>query len=286
MISFNLGDKHMGKKTDSNRLVRESVKRILSLKKPPIHDYYGSHVKFGLISDTHYGSLFENPDLLHLLYKIFKKEGIDSVYHCGDLIDGENMYRGHEYELHTHGASEQIKEVVERYPEFKGITTYFITGNHDQSFWNRAGIDIGEIISEKRKDLIYLGRDDADIDVGTPKKKVRLRLTHPSGGTAYAVSYHPQKMVESFTGGEKPDILCIGHYHKAEMLPALRNVKTIQAGCIQKQTPYMRRKRIQAHQGGWIIEFTIDKNRSVRKFKGEFIPWYEAGERLLYEYDL
>ena len=59
----------------------------------------------------------------------------------------------------------------------------------------------------------YLGRDCAIIML-TPNCSLELR--HPWDGTAYALSYKIQKMVESMGGGEKPNILAVGHYHKSE----------------------------------------------------------------------
>jgi len=81
---------------------------------------------------------------------------------------------------------------------------------------------------------------------------VILRLFHPGGGTAYALSYHPQKWAESLSGGEKPHIALIGHYHKTEYL-FYRNIHIYQGGTFQMQTPYMRRKKLSAHLGGWVV---------------------------------
>ena len=58
---------------------------------------------------------------------------------------------------------------------------------------------------------------------------------------AYALSYKIQKMVEAMSGGEKPNILAVGHYHKLEMFP-YRNVQCFQTGTFQAQTPWMRGK--------------------------------------------
>jgi len=255
--------------------LEESIREILRRKQIPVHDYFsGDRVRIGIVSDTHLGSLHERWDILNLAYKVFRKEGIDIVYHAGDLVDGENMYRGQEYELHKHGADAQVKYVVDVYPKFSGVTTYFITGSHDLSFWKRAGIDVGDRISERREDLKYLGRELSDILIGTPKKKVKLRLMHPGKGTAYAISYHPQKIAESITGGNKPNILVIGHYHKAEML-FYRNIYIIQPGCLQDQTPFMQRNFNAAHLGFWIVDFRIPHDGEVSRFRAEFFPYYK-----------
>lgn len=251
--------------------------KILSLLKKdpiPVHKYYGDVVRFGVLGDTHLGSIYEHLDVLNLAYKVFKKEGIDTVYHTGDICEGENMHPGQTYEIHIHGAGDQSQWCIDKYPMFEGIKTYFITGSHDLSFYKRAGIDIGNLISDKRPDLIYLGKEEADIFVKSNEGKIILRLSHPGKGTAYALSYHVQKYLESLSGGQKPNVLLMGHYHKAEYLPCYRNVFTIQSGCIQGQTSFMRRNNLASHIGFWIVEMKI-KNDSIMSFKCEFFAHYE-----------
>ena len=104
-----------------------------------------------------------------------------------------------------------------------------------------------------------------------------MRLFHPSGGTAYALSYRPQKVVESYSGGRKPNILIMGHYHKSEYIPCLRNVMVIQAGTTCGQTPFMRRKSIAAHMGFWIVEFQFGSD--INRFKAEFFAFYEKEKK-------
>jgi predicted phosphodiesterase len=221
------------------------------------------------------GSLYEHQDVLNLAYKVFHKEGIDTVYHTGDMCDGEKMRRGHEYDIYVHGADAQVKNCVEKYPRFKGIRTFFILGGHDISFWVHSGVDIGEKIAEKRKDLICLGRDEQDVALSWRGRQARVRLLHPWWGSAYALSYQIQKYIDSLSGGQKPNIVLCGHTHKAEYLPCYRNVFTLQTGCIQGQTPFMRGKNLASHVGFWIVEFRIDPEGGVSRLKAEFFPVYE-----------
>jgi hypothetical protein len=96
------------------------------------------------------------------------------------LISGWGIYKGQENEVHTFGAKNQAQYVIDKYPKVDGIKTYFITGNHCLSFWNRSGIDIGEIVDTSREDMIYCGQYQADIDVSG----IKIRLIHPDGGGA------------------------------------------------------------------------------------------------------
>jgi hypothetical protein len=97
-------------------------------------------------------------------------------------------------------------------------------------------------------------------------------LIHPGGGTSYALSYRAQKIVESLEGGTKPDLLAIGHYHKADMIPSYRNVCAIQTGTFERQTPFMARGGLSAHVGGWIGE--VVKGKGHNTIKAEFVAFY------------
>jgi len=248
--------------------------REAQMKQIPISSYRGRWYKFGCLGDTHLCSKYERLDVLNAAYKVFRKEGVKAVFHGGDVLDGERVYRGQEYELHTIGATSQVKYVVDKYPHFRGITTYFCTGNHDLSHWKRSQVDVGRMITERRSDMMYLGQEEADVMIGG----VRIRLSHPGKGAAYSLSYHPQKYIEALSGGQKPNILLIAHYHKAELLPCYRNVFALQCGTLQSQTPFMRRNNLAAHVGFWIVEFCVDKDGSLMRFKAEFFAYYEQRE--------
>lgn len=229
-------------------------------------------IRFGLMGDTQINSNYTQITHLHNLYDLYEREGITEVYHVGDIDEGEEMRKGHKYECYKQGADAHVEEIVKVYPKRNGITTHFITGNHDASMIKNCGYDIGYTIADKRSDMNYLGRDCAIIML-TPNCSLELR--HPWDGTAYALSYKIQKMVESMGGGEKPNILAVGHYHKSEYF-FYRNVHCIQTGCLQAQTGFMRGKGISAMMGGWIIEAHVSENGTITRLKAEFIPYYTA----------
>lgn len=228
-------------------------------------------IRFGLCGDNQSGSKYTQITHLHNFYDICQHEGIETVYHTGDIDEGEEMRQGHKYECYIQGADDHVQELIKTYPKREGITTEFITGNHDWSIIKRAGYDIGVTIAKERPDMKYLGQGSAMIDL-TPNCKLELR--HPIDGTAYAHSYKIQKMIEAIQGGDKPNVLAVGHYHKAEYLP-YRNVHAIQTGCFQAQTPWMKGKQIAAVVGGWIIEIHVDDEGSIHRFKSEFFPYYK-----------
>ena len=229
-------------------------------------------IKFAIMGDTQFGSKYAQISYLHSFYDLCEKEGITDVYHTGDITDGLKMRVGHEYELYAVSADDMRDDVIKNYPSRPGITTHFITGNHDASLYKQVGYDIGAAIANSRPDMKYLGRDCAIINI-TPKCALELR--HPWDGTAYALSYKIQKMIEAMESDSKPNILAVGHYHKAEYL-FYRNVHALQTGCFQGQTPFTRGKGISVHIGGWIVTVRVDKNGSIQGFAPEFVPFYSS----------
>lgn len=227
-------------------------------------------IRFAIIGDTQIGSRYTQLTYLHNFYDLCEKEGIKNVYHTGDITEGLKMRVGHEYELYEISADDMRDDVVKNYPKRDGITTYFITGNHDASIYKHVGYDIGRAISDIRDDMKYIGRDCAIVNL-TPNCTLELR--HPWDGTAYALSYKMQKMIEAMESDSKPNILAVGHYHKAEYL-FYRNVHALQTGCFQGQTPFTRGKGISVHMGGWIVSIRVDENGYIQGFAPEFVPYY------------
>lgn len=229
-------------------------------------------IRFGLMGDTQINSKYTQITHLHKFYDILQREGIDTVYHTGDLDEGEDMRPGHKYECYTQGVDDHISEIVRVYPERKGIKTLFITGNHDHSIYRKVGFDIGKMVEARRNDMKYLGRDEARVYL-TPNCCIDLR--HPWDGTAYALSYKIQKQIESMQGGEKPNLYAVGHYHKGEYF-FYRNVHAFQTGCFQGDTPFTRGKGISIHMGGWIVEVHVDEEGTIKRIKPEFVPFYKS----------
>ena len=271
--------KEMQRIKGGNPVVPEPTKRKIekitqNLEPDVVNSKWGGRrtITFGLMGDTQINSKYTQLTHLHDFYDVCSRYGVDTVYHTGDIDEGEQMRTGHQYECYTQGADDHVDEIIRVYPKRTGIKTLFITGNHDASMIKHCGFDIGRAINEKRSDMTYLGRDCSVIQL-TPNCSLELR--HPWDGTAYAISYKMQKMIEAMQGGDKPNILAVGHYHKIEYL-SYRNVHAFQTGTFQAQTPWMRGKGIAAMMGGWIVEVDVDGDGSIRSIKQELIPYYKA----------
>lgn len=227
-------------------------------------------IRFGVVSDNHLCSKYQQLTFLKKLYDIFESEGLKTVYNPGDLCEGFRMRPGHEHEIFVHGADDQEKYIIDNYPYKRGIQTKFILGNHDTSHIKNGGHNIGIPIAKAREDMEYLGIYNAKVNI-TPNCSVELN--HPLDGATYALSYSCQKYIDSLSGGEKPNILLNGHHHKVFYM-FYRNIHAFECGATQAQSPWMKGKRIAAHVGGWIIEVHVDKDGTITRCKGEFIPCY------------
>lgn len=237
----------------------------------------GEKIRFGFVTDNHLGSKYERLDVLNALYDRFAMEGIETVYNAGNVIDGEARFN--KFDIHVYGMENQCKYFAEVYPKREGIKTYYITGDdHEGWYVQREGINIGKFMEQKareagRDDLVYLGHMEHDVILKAKKGEAILRVVHPGGGSSYAYSYTSQKIVESYSPGEKPHIVLGGHYHKASY-NYIRGVHFVQGGCTMDQSPFMRKKRLEAHIGGWIIEIQQGVNGVIQSFKCEWIPFY------------
>jgi hypothetical protein len=281
-VILRISQKVLGELEAENKALREQIDRFreelkrLELKRQyNLDSYKAKSIRFGLISDTHLGSKYENLPFLNLAYDIYEQEGIKRVYHCGDITEGRMRHRGHEFEIHVHGMDNQADYTAEQYPHKKGIITKFITGSHDLSFYKSVGGDIGKKITDLREDLIYLGQEQAQVLLEDKNgNTATLRLVHPGGGTAYSLSYKPQKQIESLSGGTKPNIEGIGHYHKLLWLPGYRNIQGFLVGSLQHQTAFMARHHNASMQGFLIVEVVLDENGIIR-CRPEVFPGYE-----------
>lgn len=234
------------------------VGRQFEYKSRPDHTF-----TFGVSSDQHLGSKYERLDVLNDLYDWFAARGVDRVFNCGNWIDGEDDKN--RQDIAVHGLEPQIDYWVKTYPVRAGLTTYAVWGeDHEGWFSRREAIDVGRFGERKmreanREDWVDLGFMEAKIDLTNAQTGVKssMLVMHPGGGTAYALSYRPQKLVESLQGGQKPAVILIGHYHKISV-NLIRNVWAFQVGCSQDQTPFMRKIPTEPHIGGMIITLTQD----------------------------
>ena len=227
-------------------------------------------IKFGIVSDSHLGSKFQQLTHLNTFYQVCEKQGITMIVHAGDVCEGNGkLYRGQSYEMFLFGADAQREYICKNYPKYKGVKTYMIGGSHDYSFFKTEGYDILDAIAQRREDLVYLGNAGAYLHING----LKIYLHHPSGGVPYARSYRLQKLIEQIAPENKPHILISGHLHIPAYIPGYRNVEGFQVGCFQSQTPYLKAKGLFPWIAGLIVEVETDK-KGIRSIQSRWYPYY------------
>jgi biotin operon repressor len=241
----------------------------------------GEEQVFGVTSDNHLCSKYARLDVLNAAYDHFERRGIRHVFNAGNWIDGEARFNKTEL-LTAPGMDNQLDYLIDKFPVRNGITTHFIAGDdHEGWYAQREGIEIGRYLENRAKDagrtdLHYLGYAESDVALRCGSGAAVARVVHPGGGSAYATSYAAQKLVESYQGGEKPQVLIIGHYHKFEHgFP--REVHCVQAGCTEDQSLFMRKKKIAAHVGFLELRIKQDSAGIITRFGVEWFPFFDRG---------
>lgn len=238
-----------------------------TIKAPPVC-FDGDRVRFGILTDTHFGSRYSLPEHFQAAVAEFEREDCAFALHVGDLSEGMSNRPGHIYELSEIGYAAQRDCAIERLRLWKR-PWYIIDGNHDRWFIKAVDARIVPDVCKQVPRATFLGHDVGTL---TLKGGCKIMLWHGEDGSSYATSYRLQKIIESLSGGTKPNILVAGHTHKHGYFFE-RNIHVISAGSIQLQTPWMRGKRYPAHPGFWIVEAVV-RGASVSRLTTTWYPFY------------
>ena len=221
------------------------------------------HLKLLLISDTHLASKYDRLDILRYLYDKADREGVNYILHSGDVTEGLSGRPQQIHELKETSYTGQRDYVIEKYPE-SDIPTYMIAGNHDLWWIKQCGADIVQDICNNRDDLHYLGSDCEDLKIG----RLKIRMFHGKGGSAYAKSYKLQKYLDGIPSDEIPHILQTGHIHPAFYM---KQGKThcFQTSCLEDQTPYCRSQGLSNDKSVWWVDVYMNSNGTPVQIKQE-----------------
>lgn len=238
----------------------------------------GDWVTVGLVADTHLACKEERLESLHNQYDVFKAEGITTVLHAGNPVEGY-IPRINGGSVLCTGIDAQALYFVDNYPSRPGMVTYFITGDDHEGWWQKEGFSYGayqQMVAERegRVDLKYIGHVESDVQVQTKSGVFWIKVQHPGGGSSYARSYVGQKQVEAFQGGEKPHILVQGHYHMHNYMVE-RNVHVINLPGFQDQTIFARKKRLRMEVGGAILSFRPSEAGSLQRVRIEWNLYFD-----------
>jgi predicted phosphodiesterase len=247
-----LAEDGFGMKVDGEMFIRtKAVEGGENIDHSDLFDHFS--FMFGVLSDSHLGSKKERLDALHFAYDVLQAEGVEQVYHCGDITEGAGVYRGQELEVHKYGQEEQIQYTIDEYPKREGMTTHFITGNHDLRIYEMGGADPGVQIARQRDDMNYLGQAYARLRF---PQGARVDLLHPGGGVAYALSYKSQRYINNLAPMDVPEMMFWGHYHTSFYMH-YRDVHFLQAGCFKDAGIWERRLGLNPDVAGWLVQVTM-----------------------------
>lgn len=240
-------------------------------KRVPVVEFNGVRIRLGILSDTHIGSKYTHDEHIHQCFDEFDKADVDIVLHAGDVTEGMSKRDGHVYELSHIGYDAQKKKAIELLGMWDKTPSYVIDGNHDRWYLKNAdvGANIVKNVCDELPNWNYLGHDTGIVSLGG---RATVQLWHGGDGSSYALSYRLQKIVESLPGGEKPSILIAGHVHKYVNIFE-RNIYCLSPGSLQRQTDWMRGRRIGAHVGFCIADVCVNKS-GVSKFTNTWYPFY------------
>ena len=157
----------------------------------------------GVTSDNHIGSKYARLDVLEDLYDRFNEIGVQCAVNGGNWIDGEARFNQHELVDGAHSMEGQLALLAEQFPRAT-YPTYAVTGDdHEGWYAQKFGVDIGKRAEQTMREA---GRTEWH-DIGYMEGYIRLinantgrwsimAVVHPGGGSAYALSYAIQKIVE------------------------------------------------------------------------------------------
>ena len=244
--------------------------KIVKLKQPFKTDdvyevpYAGDSLKLCLISDAHLASKYDRLDILNYIYEEAEKRGIKHILHAGDFTDGRSTRPEHVYELKEVSYEGQVDYCVDKYPKSDSIKTYAIQGNHDDWWYKSSGSEIVKAIAKQRDDIIYLGSGYADLKIG----KLKIRLFHGKGGSAYAKSYKIQNYLDTIPIDELPQILQTGHIHQSFYMKQ-DNTHCFQTSCLEDMTPFCKAQGLANDKSCWWLDIDMDKKGNIISMRQE-----------------
>lgn len=275
-------EQHLAAELPDDEIIRQAEERgyIIHKPRPPeilttqldISRLSGrDRVRFGVVSCTHFGSVYQQVTALHEFAAYCADQGVDYLIHAGDVEDGPTTRHRNPSEVWLHTYNSILDYTVNEGLPDVGIPWKLISGNHDDWWVIDGGPDICAAIAKQRPDVEYLGRSAAFLEIG---KSLLVEVIHENMGGAYAYSYRLQKHIESLAGGQKPHVCFLGNFHKFCCV-YYRNVLGLQLPAFQAQTSWMRLKSLVSEVGGLIVDVGLDVKGMAPVSKFEVAYTYE-----------
>jgi hypothetical protein len=151
---------------------------------PPLWEQGARKVVWASASDPHFGSKAIQKTAINHFFRWATGLGARHFLWSGDIVAGQRMYRGQEYDLYAHGGDEQLDDMLCSLPGADGVTHYIMGGNHCASFYRNSGVDLLAKAAAARGDIVHCGWASVDVPI---TETMHVRMWHPKGSPAYAL---------------------------------------------------------------------------------------------------
>lgn len=238
----------------SPRDIKEMLNYIAQTNKKEIDKVIWEpwHLKFALVSDTHFWARQCAKDELWEFYEKAKDKWVECFVHAWDIVDWTGVYHWQQFEQDRVWFEEQLQDLKDNYPDV-WLPTYFIGWNHDEAYLKWNGVNICKAIETVRQDLINLGFYDARLKLNW----IDINLHHGGWSLSYAKDYKMKKYLDSLPVDNQPDIFALWHYHTA-LYDLHRGIHWFMPWAFLKENLLAKRFNLWNTIWGWVIE--IDKN--------------------------
>lgn len=244
-----------------------------------------NELTIGIVSDTCLNSKYERLDILHTAYRWFKDLNVPYVLHCGNVVEKYLAGPTHVDHVIYQSYDRVLDHIKKVYPNI-GVPTYFIGGRNERSYFARIArnretgrsekTNICADLHETRKDLSFIGWHNARVLIAP---KTTLALASPKSGSRkpYTISHPIQKIIESYGGGEKPDIQVVGYFNQ-RWNGVHVGVEAHMIGTMQNQPPENYSDAEPSHTlGALVLKLQFNKNGTMAQngIRTGEIPFYE-----------
>lgn len=223
--------------------------------------------KICLVSDPHYGSNFDRPDIMQTIYKECLARDTDTIFCAGDFTNGYYKRRNF-YDSRVSTLEQMIDYVANVHPYSKYINFFTIGGNHDATFKLTYGVDIIEEIAKVRSDIIYLGQDMADITMGS----LSLRIYHGYGKEKRSIERRVTKCYDKMRFVNPPDILHMGHIHHSLYMP-INGTHVFQTAALVDPIQESYNNSYPFERSCWFLSLKYDDDGSLESVVPEYMSF-------------
>ena len=181
-------------------------------------DYYnineGNLDSVCFLSDVHYGSIYDNIELMEQVYEQCDKRNINHIFCAGDLTDGVYVEDRDPKEKKAGTIKKLINYVSKCHPYSEKINFYSIAGNHDLiTDMKNYDNNMCQYISQNREDIIYLDSQIAYIYFGNTTLCINHGYKKSKVSLQRRLKYYYKQLPDYL----KPNILILGHIHQDEL---------------------------------------------------------------------